>query len=90
MYYVLWRLDGPFNLTSVPSDYAPSESASSNEWFTAAVKAQNEHDRLAPNGGETDEEIAEQIARGTDPDHPEFIGYEMPVIFHGDNVKIIV
>ena len=89
MYYVLWRIDGPFNLTAVPAANAPSEGAPTNEWLVAAIKTQNDCDKMQPNGGDTDEDLAEQIAIATDSDHPHFMGYEMPTIFHGDNIKFI-
>jgi hypothetical protein len=75
--YVMWRIDGEFNLTDLPVIH---RDKSTNELVELCIRMDSEDD---------DDEIAHQIAMATDSDHPDFMGYEMPLIMVSADVEFI-
>ena len=75
--YVMWRIDGEFNLTTLPVIH---RDKSTNELLVLCIQMDSEED---------DDEIALQIAMATDTDHPDFIGYEIPMILVSADAEFI-
>ena len=75
--YVMWRIDGEFNLTTLPVTH---RDKSTNEILVLCIQL---------NSKEDDDEVARQIAVATDSDHPDYIGYEMPMILVSADVEFI-
>ena len=75
--YVMWRIDGECNLTVLPVIH---RGKNTNELIVLCIQMDSEED---------DDEIARQIAMATDTDHPDFIGYEMPMILVSADAEFI-
>lgn len=78
--FVIWRLDGDFMFTEIPTHARPARDASTDEWVTAAIR--EEHESHAYD----ESEIADLIGQAVDPDHPHFAGYEIIAIFDTDEM----
>lgn len=75
--YCVWRIDGEFQVTDLPVRF---RNLNTNELLVMCIRKESEDD---------DDDIEELIAIATDSDHPQFIGYEMPVIFVSADVEFI-
>ena len=78
--YVLWRVDHEQHvLTLLDPEH---QNLSTDEIVKLAIQIEGEE------VGNSPEEIQEMISQATDPDFPEFIGYEMPMLFLADPTNI--
>lgn len=75
--YVMWRIDGEFSFTDLPIIH---KDKSTKELVELCIRMDFEND---------DNTIEHQISMATDPDHPAFIGYEMPLIMVSADVEFI-
>lgn len=73
--YVLWRVDGDFFLTKLSSDL---RSLDRKELLIRCIQEELE-----------DDEVEEQVNIALDTDHPDYIGYEMPVAFISTDVEFL-
>jgi len=77
IFYVLWRIDGDFQLSELSEEMF--NLPSNNDVLIACLNQEYQENET----GMTEEELHAQIAMATDTDSPDFIGYEMPMAFLG-------
>jgi hypothetical protein len=75
--YVIWRIDGEFELTDLPVRY---RDLNTDELVKICIRKESEDD---------DDSIEYQIQIATNSDHKDFQGYEMPAIFVSADVEFI-
>jgi hypothetical protein len=78
--FCIWRIDGEFMFTQIPTAGCPTREESNDEWVKAAIRAEYE-----PRAFE-ESEIRELIETATNYEHPEFLGYEIIAIFETDEM----